>query len=468
MAMTLPSSGSKKDLRMPTSPSSLNYMTKSPVMFSRTLLTPYSKTIHILPDFSQSTETNIIDYWNTARTTGNLKHIVMLKDSKGKNIINSMIDRIIASRSEYLASIIFSAVHLGADVNQEHPVYHVSPLVLAIDHQLDKVINALLRGNPSMTATTTSGNSLVHLAIAKRSFDIALKLIQRGAVLKRGEDTDEIKWMLWDTKWKTSLFWSVVNDISKENRWELATALIQQGIDVNDTRDGQHVIHVAAAQNQQAAISALLAHDVSIDESSSEYGTPLEIAVSRGHLDLVQFLIINGANINGSNQSISPLILSILRGNRDTFDLLLRNNANVNFVPKRSTKTPLHYAVQKSDRYFLEQLLVRFADPDVYNEAQVTPLLIAVAAGDEEKVRLLLEHNADPIMTTEKSRSPVAYALKKGKMAIFKMMCDALITNGSTQTSCDRQAFLEGMTGDASNRSRTSTASGPSELDVFD
>ena len=72
----------------------------------------------------------------------------------------------------------------------------------------------------------------------------------------------------------------------------------------------------------------------------------LEEASFSGYFHLCKIALENGASVNNSNEQIPPLHFAAEMGHVDVVELLIRNGANVNFLDKES-QTPFHCAAIK-------------------------------------------------------------------------------------------------------------------------
>ena len=59
---------------------------------------------------------------------------------------------------------------------------------------------------------------------------------------------------------------------------------------------------------------------------------------------MCQVLLENGANVDGLAELYTPLHFAVLQGHLDIVELLIKNGANVNF-PDEDHQTPFHVAV---------------------------------------------------------------------------------------------------------------------------
>lgn len=94
-----------------------------------------------------------------------------------------------------------------------------------------------------------------------------------------------------------------------------------------------------------------------IDLSQKKIGTPLECAATRGNIEIVKWLIDQGALIDGnSTDLLSPLMSGVMSGHFEIVKLLIENGADVNRIHLRSGMLPLDEAKGRK-RVEIEKLL---------------------------------------------------------------------------------------------------------------
>lgn len=117
--------------------------------------------------------------------------------------------------------------------------------------------------------------------------------------------------------------------------------------------------------------------------------TPLAQAAQQGHLELVQFLVQNNAQVNQTRtDGTSPLFLTAENGHSPVAEFLLKNNANPNQSDLKFT-TPLHQA--SDEHHATVNLLLKFkANPNQPDAIGATSLMFACQAGQFSIAALLL------------------------------------------------------------------------------
>ncbi|KAF6018102.1 hypothetical protein EB796_023593 [Bugula neritina] len=126
----------------------------------------------------------------------------------------------------------------------------------------------------------------------------------------------------------------------------------------------------------------------------------LHMAVLTGHTDIVDFLLVNEANVNiTDNDQHSPLYHAIVLNNEKLVRRLLNANADVH-VADRFQATPLHYAVQMCQDgdagaiNIVKMLLDRVSTVEMRDSEGRTPLVWASSSGSLSAVQLLIKSKA--------------------------------------------------------------------------
>lgn len=132
-------------------------------------------------------------------------------------------------------------------------------------------------------------------------------------------------------------------------------------------------------------------HNVNLHKNGT---TPLHHASSIGNTEVVQLLIVNGANINAKNNvGSTPLHYASTEGNTEVVNLLIDNGADIN-VKDHVDTTPLHKASFKGHTEVVKLLIDNGADIHVKDNVDRTPLKVANEFGRTEVVHLLFDKGA--------------------------------------------------------------------------
>ena len=161
-------------------------------------------------------------------------------------------------------------------------------------------------------------------------------------------------------------------------------------------------IHVASARNDTSMVHLLLKHNTDINVTNIFGYTPLQAAARGGHLEVVELLLSEGAEVNAQFDARIPtaLHLAAVSGHVDMVRLLLRMGADVNMTYEKGRVAPnLLESGASSQRNTKTKTPPRAGAnlgyrTDSSNES-TTPLGDAVEHGLEEIVSLLVSHGAN-------------------------------------------------------------------------
>jgi ankyrin repeat protein len=121
--------------------------------------------------------------------------------------------------------------------------------------------------------------------------------------------------------------------VVEESQFDLLCILLDAGADVNEF--GPQALERAIVQKETEAVALLLDRGVPIDAVGDKL-SPLQAAASLGTLDLVQYLLDRGANVNtpaNRHAGRAALQAACKAGDFEMVTLLLVNGAEVNAAP---------------------------------------------------------------------------------------------------------------------------------------
>eukprot|EP00934_Nitzschia_sp_Nitz4_P002527 Nitzschia sp. Nitz4//scaffold77_size91520//988//3402//NITZ4_004875-RA/size91520-processed-gene-0.19-mRNA-1//1//CDS//3329557946//2517//frame0 len=132
----------------------------------------------------------------------------------------------------------------------------------------------------------------------------------------------------------------------------------------------------------------------SLDEPDDEGLLPLGIAARCGHVECVQILLENGAQVNLQDHiGCSPLHHAAEKGHVGCGELLLERGAQINAVDGEGF-TSLHLAVERNNVEVVALLLRYKAEMDKSNSEYWRPIHVAASNGSTGSLKLLLENGA--------------------------------------------------------------------------
>lgn len=100
---------------------------------------------------------------------------------------------------------------------------------------------------------------------------------------------------------------------------------------------------------------------------TEEYETPLHVAAGNGHVDMMQLLMLRGADPNATSPDIGPVVNSaISSGNRAAVELLVERGVALTIAlsedESSDVEPPLTRAALLSDLSMFEYLIAQYAE----------------------------------------------------------------------------------------------------------
>ncbi len=154
-------------------------------------------------------------------------------------------------------------------------------------------------------------------------------------------------------------------------------------------------INEAATQGDLAQVKAWALKDIQLVNLKDENGrTPLHWA-SRGiHLDILEYLVENGADVNArDNDAVAPLHSLSYRGNARAMEILIKGGADIE-VKEANGMTPLMYAAYGGQNAAAAMLFKYGAKVETKDATGLTVADIAEDQGHEKLAQYLLTMGA--------------------------------------------------------------------------
>ncbi|XP_065907268.1 uncharacterized protein [Dysidea avara] len=201
----------------------------------------------------------------------------------------------------------------------------------------------------------------------------------------------------------------------------------------NDKKFTVYGLLNAVSVGQLDDVKEHIRNDVNVSGRAGPFiNTSLHVAVDMNHLEVMQFLLSSGANVNKRNiNDDTPLHLAVQHGNVQAVELLLCTEADIN-ARNKSGITPLHRAAEKGDIQLVELLVSRGADVDSTDNWGNTPLHKGTENGHAQVVEFLLSKVAN---VDSKDNIWSNTSLHRAAWSGLIQMVDLFVTKGSCLSS---------------------------------
>lgn len=199
---------------------------------------------------------------------------------------------------------------------------------------------------------------------------------------------------------------------------------------------GESALHVACEKGDLEMVEVFLKEDFNINYvTTTSLKSPLHLAATEGHRELVRYLLNNGADVDKLNiTGESALYLAGKHGHLDIVEDLLERGASLYPVEKECAEgfyPPLYMAAADGDSAFVALLLDKGAKVNQVCNNGETPLHVACGKGHYEVVKTLLSSGANinratVVRENQLSDTALFRAASNGHSNIVKLLLDHL------------------------------------------
>ncbi|WP_353281560.1 ankyrin repeat domain-containing protein [Wolbachia endosymbiont (group B) of Horisme vitalbata] len=171
-------------------------------------------------------------------------------------------------------------------------------------------------------------------------------------------------------------------------------------------------------------------HTTNVINSKDRNGnSPLSIAVSNRDLEMMNFLIENGADVNIEDYfRMPPIYYAVTKGTTEMIELLINKKASISgyFSYAGEKRTLVGWAIDKNSPEKVEVLLKHGASPngkfDLLAYSQNSCLHAAIEKNYSRIVELLIEYRADVNVKNEQGQTPIYLAIRSKRPEMIKLL----------------------------------------------
>ncbi|CAK9297911.1 unnamed protein product [Gordionus sp. m RMFG-2023] len=295
----------------------------------------------------------------------------------------------------------------GADHEHKTEEMHTALMEASMDGHLE-VAKLLLDHGAQVNMPPDSFESPLTLAACGGHVELACLLLERGANLEEINDEG----------------YTPLMEAAREGHKDMVNLLINRGANVNaQTEETQETALTLACYGGFLQVADQLIKSGADIEIGCN--TPLMESAQEGHLDLVHYLLLAGANPHGqTGPGNTALTFAAENGHTDIVALLLHYRAEIDHESEGG-KTPLIKAARNGHAPVVKLLVENGADPNKTTaNNEHTALSLAAYAGHIVIVELLLEFGADPTFKLKDNSTALIEASKNGHTDIVQLLLD--------------------------------------------
>lgn len=333
-------------------------------------------------------------------------------------------------------SVLNLMIDSGCSVNQQDH-QGMSPLHIAAELGDPMILQFLIEKGAKVTTLTTDYETPLHLAALNGHVECLNTLLRCTHIHV-------------DTKDKfgsSSLHLAV-----KKSHFDVARRLLERGADIH-AKDASlsTPLHYAAMVGDARMCKLLIGHRSFVSEHNEEMWTPLHLAVQGGFLECVEILIRNGAFINARNEeSVTPLMLSISQGYHSITKLLLAHGADAN-IPDCTNLTCLMAAIQYGDEDMALTILKVSQNHNVKTVDNISAFHMALEEGHYRVAHELLQRGVNINAETIEGFQPLHFAVSSASLEWTEKLIqmganpNAVTQNGYTPLRIAQEQKLEAI-----------------------
>ncbi len=320
-----------------------------------------------------------------------------------------------------------------ADVNQKSN--RMTPLGHAASNGQRAMIQLLLANGADVNGRDSDDCTALHVAADRGFISVAETLLEAKADVNAR-----------DVQRSTPLIFAVKHNFEPVSALLLAhgadpnlmATLPHPGYAVNSSELGSP-LHFAISKGNERMVSLLLSNRADIELRDPNNKTPLEIAAGAKKTEIARFLLDTGANVNpepNDSQVMGPLCLAASGGDTNMASLLLSRGADPNpwfrfYSGDNPPMTALMAAVVNDHPNTVRVLLQNKADPNLKTERGSTAFWFGFGNLSPKSLIPLLEYGADPNQTNSEGLSPLMAIAKSDqfssatdRVAVVKLLID--------------------------------------------
>ena len=189
---------------------------------------------------------------------------------------------------------------------------------------------------------------------------------------------------------------AVLARLAESADWDRLSQQLHEGDAVNAAQpDGMTALHWSVFHGHHPTAQLLIRSGADVDAKTRYQVTPLVIACTLGHAELVADLLDAGGDVGQRQPGKETLLMLAARsGNPQSLRHLLRHGVPVD-ATERQGQTALMWAAAAGNAEAVDVLLAAGADPQLATDTGFTAMMFAARDGRREVVQHLLDAGVD-------------------------------------------------------------------------
>ncbi|MBF0316286.1 MAG: ankyrin repeat domain-containing protein [Oligoflexia bacterium] len=303
----------------------------------------------------------------------------------------------------------------GADINKaNHGGW--TPLISAINQGYLEIAVHLIEHGAEIDPSSASNSALIMHAAQYGHINVIRKLKDKGAdinianthgvtplnIAAQSGHLDVVEYLVRknaDTNKTEAKGYTPLNSAAYSGQLDVVKHLVSKGADINKANhDGWTPLISAINQGHLEIAVHLIEHAAEIDPSSASNSALIIHAAQYGHINVLRKLKEKGADLN-QKDSVSgwtPLHGAAYTGQLDVVEYLVSEGADINTIHANGV-TPLNSAAYAGHLNVVKHLMNKGADMNIANHNGYTPLNSAAEAGQLDVVKYLISRDANPL-----------------------------------------------------------------------
>lgn len=206
----------------------------------------------------------------------------------------------------------------------------------------------------------------------------------------------------------------------------LAALNLGGALSLKAMENGDNQLADLAQQGMLEMVKEMLtSQKINVNAKDKKRGnTPLHWAAYNNNLEMVKYLVEQGAEVNAKNNcGVTPLHFAALNNNLEMVKYLVDKKAEVNAKDKKCGMTPLHWAASENNPEVVKYLIQKKATVNLQDNNGKTALHWAAQKGQLKPIEILVCNGAQiDASLAPLSQSPLHLAAINGQLTAMKLL----------------------------------------------